>query len=60
MDNEPKELCTIRVVFTVTSDDQALTAKRKIKEATSDIEDAQIQFSLMDMPAQVIPNARIR
>lgn len=60
MDDVQKELCTIRIVFPVVQDEQALIVKKKIKEITSDIEGVQIHFALMDMPSQVIPNASIR
>lgn len=50
---EPKiELCTIRIMFPVESDEKALDYKKKIAEVLSDNADAQIQFSLMSPPNQ--------
>lgn len=46
------EICQIRIMFPVESDDEAIAYKRKIKEALSDKPDAQIQFSLMSAPKQ--------
>lgn len=37
-------------MFPVESDEQALEYKKKISEALSDKPDAQLQFSLMEMP----------
>lgn len=42
-----KEICTIRIIFPVKDDEQALAAKKKIQEALSEIEGVQIQFMLM-------------
>ncbi|GAI62988.1 unnamed protein product [marine sediment metagenome] len=47
MEQDKKELCTIRIMFPVTSDEQAIEYKRKIAAILSEIPDAQIQFSLM-------------
>lgn len=44
------ELCTIRIMFPVESDEKALEYKRKISEILSAIPDAQIQFSIMTPP----------
>jgi len=44
----PKEICSIRIMFPVESDIQAIEYKRKISDVLSEIPDAQIQFSLMD------------
>jgi len=54
----PKEVCSMRIVFPVTSDEQAIEYKKKITSLLSEIPDAAIQFSLMSgrpsMPA--MPN----
>jgi len=50
MDNEQKQVCTIRIMFPVESDEQAIEYKRKIATILSEIPDAQIQFSIMSMP----------
>ena len=41
------EICSIRIVFPVDSDEQAIEYKKKIAEVLSEIPDAQINFSLM-------------
>ena len=46
------ELCTIRIMFPVDSDEQAIGIKKKIKEILSDKPDAQVQFSIMTGPSQ--------
>lgn len=44
------EVCTIRIMFPVESDEQALSCKKKIKEVLQDIKDVSIQFAISDMP----------
>ncbi|GAI70890.1 unnamed protein product [marine sediment metagenome] len=51
MEQDKKELCTIRIMFPVESDEKAIEYKRKIAEVLSEIPDAQIQFSLMSPPS---------
>ncbi|GAI97274.1 unnamed protein product [marine sediment metagenome] len=46
------ELCTIRIMFPVVSDDEAIMCKKRIAEALSDIPDMNIQFSIMNMPTK--------
>lgn len=41
------EICSIRIMFPVKSDEQALDCKKKIKDALSDVPDVQTQFSIM-------------
>jgi len=56
MDNEqeekspPKQLCTIRIGFPVTSDEQAIAYKQKIAAILVEIPDAQIHFGLLPVP----------
>lgn len=51
---EPKpEVCTIRIMFPVDSDEQAIDCKRKIAAILSNISEAQVQFSLMTVPSKV-------
>ena len=52
MDSESKELCTMRIMFPVESDDKAVQAKKQVTEALKDIEDVQIHFALMPTPRQ--------
>ncbi|GAJ12656.1 unnamed protein product, partial [marine sediment metagenome] len=42
-----KEICTIRIIFPVNSDEQALEAKKKISEVLADVPDAQVHFAIM-------------
>ncbi len=50
MDNDKKEICTIRIMFPVESDEKAIEYKKKIALLLSEIPDAQIQFGLMTPP----------
>ena len=50
MVNPQKQLCTIRILFPVDSDDQAVEYKKKISGLIAEIPDAQIQFTLMTQP----------
>lgn len=52
MDNNPKDVCMIRIVFTVESDEQAIAAKKSIAEALKDIEGVQVHFALTPPPTQ--------
>lgn len=47
-----KELCTIRIMFPVESDEQAIEYKKKIASLLVQIPDAQINFGLMTMPPE--------
>jgi len=42
-----QELCNIRIMFPVLSDEQAIEYKRKIAAILANIPEAQIQFSLV-------------
>lgn len=50
MDNPKKEVCSIRIMFPVESDEQAIGYKKKISNLLAEIPEAQIQFSLATMP----------
>jgi len=45
------EICTIRIVFPVESDEQAIEFKKKIKALLADIPDSAIQFAIMSRPS---------
>lgn len=45
------EVCTIRIMFPVESDEQAIGYKKKITALLSEIPEAQIHFNLMPIPA---------
>lgn len=47
MPDEKKELCTIRIMFPVDSDAEAIEIKAKVKEVLGDKPDVQIQFAMM-------------
>lgn len=58
---QPKELCTIRVMFPVMSDEQALEVKKRLSDVLADIADTQVHFSLSTIPKEPTANAnRIR
>ena len=42
-----QEVCTIRIMFPVDSDDQAIEYKKRISEVLKDNSDVQIQFAIM-------------
>lgn len=46
------EICSIRIMFPVQSDEQAIDYKKKITALLAEIPDAQIQFSLSTMPSK--------
>lgn len=46
-----KEICTIRIMFPVDSDEQAIGYKKKIAEVLKDNSDAQIHFALVPTPS---------
>lgn len=48
----PKELCSIRIGFPVTSDEQAIEYKKKISEVLTDIPNVRIEFSLSTIPTK--------
>lgn len=47
---QPKEICSIRIMFPVTSDEQAIEYKKKIGDILSDIPTAFIEFSIKTIP----------
>lgn len=55
---QPKEVCSIRIVFPVTSDEQAIEYKKKISYILLEIPDAHIDFSLRTIPKGIPQNAR--
>ncbi|KKL05719.1 hypothetical protein LCGC14_2603230 [marine sediment metagenome] len=44
------EICTIRIVFPVITDEEAIEVKKKIEAALADKPNAQIHFALMPQP----------
>lgn len=55
MDNDKKEVCSIRIIFPVVSDEKAIECKKKIEAVLTEIPDSQIQFSLMTAPPLLPP-----
>lgn len=51
MEQPKKEICSIRIMFPVESDEQAIEYKKKITSLLVEIPTAQIQFSLMQPPS---------
>lgn len=47
MPEDKKEMCTIRIMFPVDSDEEAIAIKAKIKEVLGDKPDVQVQFAMM-------------
>ncbi|GAI56765.1 unnamed protein product [marine sediment metagenome] len=50
-----KEVCTIKIMFPVESDEQAIDYKKKITALLAEIPDAHLTFSLMDLPDRPPP-----
>jgi len=50
MGNEKKEICTIRIIFSAISDEQAIDYKKKIADVLKGTPDAQMQFTIMSSP----------
>ena len=47
MDDAKQEVCTIRIMFPVVSDEQAIEYKKKIAEVLKQIHNVQTQFSII-------------
>ena len=45
--NVKKELCTLRIMFQVNSDEDALAKKKAVTELFADVPDAEIQFMML-------------
>lgn len=53
MENTPnKQLCRMTLTFPVESDERAIDMKKKITTILTELPDAQIQFSLMNLPTK--------
>jgi len=48
-----QQACRIQLTFPTTTDEQAISVKQQIEKVVSDIKGAQIQFSLLNIPATV-------
>lgn len=47
---QPTQICSIRIGFPVTSDEQAIAYKKQLGKVLADIPNARIEFSLMTIP----------
>ena len=52
---DQKEICTIRIMFEVETDEQAINYKRLIQDILKDKPEAQIQFMMMSSPPKAPP-----
>lgn len=52
---QQQQVCTIRIIFAVETDEQAIEYKKKIGDILADIPNVQIQFSLMS-PSAMLSN----
>lgn len=50
MEQDKKQVCSIRIMFPVVSDEQAIELKKKIAELLTAIPEANIQFSIASIP----------
>ena len=46
----PEQVCSIRIMFPVNSDEQAIDYKKKIGEVLANIPQARVEFNLTTMP----------
>lgn len=58
MDDKKAEVCIIKIMFPVESDDQAIDYKKKIAVLLSDQLDVNIQFSIMSGMPPSMPSMR--
>ena len=47
---QPKQVCSIRIMFPVDTDDQAIAYKKQISEVLADLPDARVEFTLATVP----------
>ena len=50
MQQDKNQICTLRIMFPVTSDEKAIEAKQKVEAALADVSDVNTQFSIVSMP----------
>jgi len=55
---ETKQICTIRIMFPVDSDDEGIAIKKKISDTLTEIPESIIRFGLDPMPPTrpTVPN----
>jgi len=54
-EQQPKQICSIRIGFPVVTDEQAIEYKKKISNILTDMPQVRIEFSLSSMPQRPIP-----
>jgi len=54
------EICQIRIMFPVETDEQAIEYKKKIADILSDKPDAQIHFAISSIPPSIANGPPIR
>lgn len=52
MDKVNQQVCTIRIMFQVDTDEEAIECKKKVEVALGDNSEARIEFGLMAMPSR--------
>lgn len=52
MPTPKEEICSIRIMFPIESDEQAIDLKKKIKAVFPDDTDAHFTFEIMTMPVR--------
>lgn len=57
MDKPKQEICQIKIMFPVVSDEEAIEYKKKITAVLADISQARIDFSLSVIPSRADLNA---
>lgn len=55
MERDKREVCTIRIMFPVDTDQQAIEYKKKIGEVLSSKPDAMIEFKLTNLSIPINP-----
>lgn len=48
--SKPQQICTIRIMFPVDTDDDAIVFKKKFGAVVSEIRDAHVEFTLRTVP----------
>jgi len=51
-DTNKKQVCTIRIMFQVDADEEAIDCKKKVEAALGDNTEARFEFGLMTMPSR--------
>ena len=49
---QPAQICSIRIMFPVDTDEEAISYKKKISDVLSDQSQARIEFSLSSLPTR--------